>query len=291
MRRFRAFGKFNLCLGVLGKREDGYHEIDTILQSISLADDLFCEPLASAELIVECEAAGVPSGRANLAWKALELLRDRYGVRAGLKIRIEKHIPAQAGLGGGSADAACALAAADRIWGLGREPSELEAVAADVGSDVPFFIRGGTRRCRGRGERTEAVEGLPPSRWAIIKPPWGLGTAEVYGGVGSGLTADESRINMVQSCLAKRDLSGVLAWMFNDLESAAMSVRSEAGEIKAWMLDLGMVGVVLAGSGSAWVGRCPKGLPAHRVRREAEGKGWRAFEVETSNQGWIEVQE
>jgi len=290
MRRFRAFAKINLCLAILGRRPDGYHEIDTVMQSIGLFDELLCDPLATPEIRVECDAPGVPSGEGNLVWKALERMRARHPAPGGIRVRIVKGIPSQAGLGGGSADAACALRAADRIWGLALEPGDLAALAAGVGSDVPFFLEGGTRRCRGRGERTEAVAPLPASRWAIVKPSYGLATEEVYARVRSGLTADKARITMLLGSLAKRDLSGALARAFNDLESAAMSVRPEAGRIREWMRGLGMAGVVLAGSGSAWAGCCPEGLPAERVTREAEERGWRAFVVEAVGQGWIEVE-
>jgi len=290
MRRFRAFAKINLCLAVLGRRADGYHEIDTVMQSIGLFDELRCEPLDIPEIRVECDAPGVPEGEGNIVWKALERLRVRHAPGRGLRVRLAKTIPVEAGLGGGSADAACALGAADRIWALGLDSTRLEEIAAEVGSDVPFFVRGGTRRCRGRGERTDRVAPLPPSRWAIIKPSYGLSTASVYAQIRSALTADEARIRMFMGSLAKRDLSGALARTFNDLESAAMSVRPEAGRIREWMLGLGMAGVVLAGSGSAWAGCCPEGLSAERVRREAEERGWRAFVVEAVEQGWIEVE-
>jgi len=291
MHHFRAFAKINLYLAVLGRRPGGYHEIDTAMQSVTLADELLCEPLPGGGLAVECSAPGVPAGRGNLVWQALALLQDRGRVRDGLRVRLEKHIPTQAGLGGGSADAACALVAANRIWGLGLAPEELEGLAAEIGSDVPFFVRGGTRRCRGRGERTEALEPLPRSVWAIVKPEYGLSTADVYARVKTGLTAREAETRMLLGCLAKRDLAGAVARMFNDLESAAMSVRPEAGEVKAWMLSLGMTGVTLAGSGSAWCGLCPEGLPVDRARREAGERGWRMQWVKSAEQGWAEVRE
>jgi len=291
MRRFRAFAKFNLYLAVLGRRADGYHEIDTALQSIDLADDLFCEPRPDGQLVVECDAPGVPAGSGNLVWKGLALLREKLAVRPGMTVRLEKRIPGEAGLGGGSSDAACAMCAADRIWGLGLSPGEVETLAAEVGSDVAYFVRGGTRRCRGRGEKTEALPALPPSEWLIVKPRYGLPTREVYAGVKTGLTPSEANINMLLGCLAKRDLAGAAARMFNDLESAAMGLRPEAGEIKAWMLGFGAAGVTLAGSGSAWVGLCAGGFRAEDAAREAGRRGWQALPARSTEQGWTEVHE
>jgi 4-diphosphocytidyl-2-C-methyl-D-erythritol kinase len=288
-RTFIAYAKFNVYLAVLGRRADGYHELDTVLQTIDLRDRLHCEATRDPELRVACAAPGIPAGRENLVWQALARLQAQAGVRRGMRVVIEKGIPAQAGLGGGSADAAAALCAANRLWELGATELQLEALGAEVGSDVPFFIRGGTTRCRGRGERLDPLPGLPPSTWAIIKPPWGLPTASVYRHLRSGLTSPGGESTMLLEDIAKRDLPRVLEGMFNHLEPAALAMRPEAGEIKAWMLGLGMAGVVLAGSGSAWVGCCPDSDVAARAKREAGARGWAVFLAESVPRGWIET--
>ncbi|MCK4412929.1 MAG: 4-(cytidine 5'-diphospho)-2-C-methyl-D-erythritol kinase [Candidatus Eisenbacteria sp.] len=289
VRTFIAYAKFNLYLAILGRRPDGFHELDTRLQSIDLADRLECEVTGGPDLEIDCAAPEVPSGKENLVYQALARLRTRAGERRGMRVVIEKGIPPQAGLGGGSADAGCALCAANELWGLGWSPPDLEQLAGEIGSDVPFFIRGGAQRCRGRGERTEPVPCLPPSTWAIVKPPWGLATSAVYARVRSGLTSPGPESRMLLGNIAKRDLSSVLRAMFNDLEPAAMAIRPEAGEIKAWMLGLGMAGVVLAGSGSAWVGLCPDPDVAVRARREAGARGWTVFLAAPVPRGWIET--
>lgn len=273
---FLAHAKINLYLAVGPLRPDGFHEIDTAMQTVSLADRLDFEATPDGRIEVACAAPGVPSGAANLAARALALLQQRLGVRAGMRVRIEKAIPVESGLGGGSSDAACALVAANRIWHLALAPEALEVLAADIGSDVPFFVRGGTQRCRGRGEKLAPLEPLPDSLWAIVKPPWGLGTADVYRAHAPGLTSHEPSLSMTLRQIAKRDPAGLARTRFNDLESAAQRVRPEAAQVRSFMVSLGLSGVTLAGSGSAWIGLCPGLEVGERVRAEAVARGWAA---------------
>ena len=153
----KARAKLNLTLEILGKRDDGYHNIASIMQTLDLADDVTIRPSDSLDL-----RCGVPElgGRRNLAWRAADLLRSEAGVREGAAIEIRKRIPIAAGLGGGSADAAAVLVGLNRMWKLGLPPADLRALAARVGSDVPFLIEGGTAMAAGRGE---LIRDLPPA--------------------------------------------------------------------------------------------------------------------------------
>jgi 4-diphosphocytidyl-2-C-methyl-D-erythritol kinase len=288
-RAFLSYAKLNLYLAVGERRPDGYHEIDTALQSVSLADRLVFEADPSGAIEVACDDPSIPTGGANLAGRALALLRERARGRAGMRLRIEKRIPAQAGLGGGSSNAACALAAANLIWGLGLAPERLEALGAEIGSDVPFFIRGGTQRCRGRGERLEPLPPLPEAVWAVVRPPWGVSTAAAYEKFAPGLTPDESCISMALGQIAKQDLAGLARAMFNDLESAAQRVRPEIAQVRSFLVSQGLTGVTLAGSGSAWFGFCPSTEVGERVRARAGARGWAAFLVRPVRGGWIET--
>ncbi|MBM3317616.1 MAG: 4-(cytidine 5'-diphospho)-2-C-methyl-D-erythritol kinase, partial [Candidatus Eisenbacteria bacterium] len=251
-RRFLSYAKFNVYLAVLGRRADGYHELDTLLQALSLADTLTFTATEGTRIEVSCDDPRVPADGDNLVGRALALLRERHGVRRGMRVQIAKRIPPQAGLGGGSGNAACALAAANLIWRLDLPEEALERLAAEIGSDAAFFIRGGAQRGRGRGERLAPTEALPDSRWIVVKPPWGLETGLVYRGLRAVLTPPQERIRMVLEQVAKRDPASVARSMFNDLESAARGVKPEVGEVRAWMADQGLDGAVLAGSGSAW---------------------------------------
>ncbi len=166
MIRVRAYAKINIVLEVLRKRADGYHEIATVLQSIGLADELECEPAADLTL----DAPPLPDDAPNMALRAAEALQDATGCQAGAALTLRKTIPLSAGLGGGSADAAAALVALNHLWKLYLEPSELARIAATLGSDVPFFLLGGTALATGRGEQIDPLPD-PVPRWLVLLVP------------------------------------------------------------------------------------------------------------------------
>lgn len=286
---YLAYAKFNLSLAVLGKRDDGYHEVDTILQSIDLSDRLELTPSDRGGLEVTADAPDVPDGEANLVWRALELLRESCSIEEGMRVRITKRIPARAGLGGGSSDAACALCAANRIWDARLPGGDLEHLAARIGSDVPFFVRGGTQRCRGRGERVAPLPDLPLTKWVIVKPEHDLATSDVYARATPNLTTASAKSRITQDAVAKRDASGVVAGLFNDLEAAAEELLPEAAQVRAWMGRLGLSHNVMAGSGSARVGYCPDDSVGPRAVAEGRRRGWQVFLVKTETRGWSEA--
>ncbi len=162
-----AYAKLNLTLEVLGRRNDGYHEVRTILQTIDLADRL--EILTAADLQVECDQPSL-SGEANLVWRAAVSLAQRANMEPRAHINIQKRIPIGMGLGGGSSDAAAALVALNRLWGLRLDTEELAQVAEDLGSDVPFFLTGGTALAQGRGERVGTLPSLPCLPLILVCP-------------------------------------------------------------------------------------------------------------------------
>lgn len=174
-----AFAKTNFRLEVLGRRADGFHEIDTIFQTIDVTDRLEVSPAPSGVLL-ECADPSIPRGAENLAVRAAEALRARCGIAAGARIRLVKNIPAGGGLGGGSADAATALILLSRLWKTGATRSLLAEIGSEIGSDVPFFLSGGTARGRGRGEIVEALADAPPRALVVLVPPFSISTAEVY---------------------------------------------------------------------------------------------------------------
>jgi 4-diphosphocytidyl-2-C-methyl-D-erythritol kinase len=164
----RACVKINLCLEVLGRRADGYHEVTTILQTIDWADELVVE--AAVDLSFSCDDPALDTDE-NLAFQAARLLRKYAGVRQGARITLQKKVPVAAGLGGGSSDAAAALQALNRLWDLGLPPGTVERLAAELGSDVPFFLRGGTALAQGRGERLTPLPPQPMAWVLLLVPP------------------------------------------------------------------------------------------------------------------------
>ena len=165
--RIDAYAKINLTLEVLGRRNDGYHEVKTILQTINLADRLDIQP--SVGLRVTCDYPSL-DGEANLVWHAATLLAERAGIAPRAQVFIRKRIPVGMGLGGGSSDAAAALVGLDRFWGLGLGYDELSVLAAQLGSDVPFFLRGGTALAEGRGDRVSPLPALAPLPLLLVCP-------------------------------------------------------------------------------------------------------------------------
>ena len=173
--------KINLCLRILGLRADGYHEVITWMQQISLYDEVRIEP-GGKRILVYADRDDVPGGRENIVHRAARALRESSGREAlGARIYLKKNIPAGAGLGGGSGNAAGVLWALNRAWSLGMRKAELSEVAARIGSDVPFFLGGPAAVCRGRGERVEAKEALRSGWFLLVKPPVALSTQDVYG--------------------------------------------------------------------------------------------------------------
>jgi 4-diphosphocytidyl-2-C-methyl-D-erythritol kinase len=182
--------KLNLYLEVLGRRADGYHELETLMVPINLFDTLRLTPRNDARISLACHwAAGfngssrlgdLPAGEQNLVYRAVSMLRDRAGIQLGVNLELCKRIPSAAGLGGGSSDAAAALLGANLLWNLGWNVDALSEVAAALGSDIPFFLHASPAICRGRGEQIELTEWMGPKDFVVLRPPQGLSTAEVY---------------------------------------------------------------------------------------------------------------
>lgn len=191
----RAPAKVNLHLEVLFRREDGYHEIETIFQAVDLYDTLHFER-TKGPIHVTCEHPGVPNDRTNLVHRAAKMVKSRTGIDAGADIHIEKKIPVAAGLGGGSSDAAAALKAVQRLWDLEIADEELVKMAAALGADVPFFLRGGTALGRGIGEELTPLNPSGRGVFLLVTPPVELSTPAVYEGLRMGLTHHTPKVNL-----------------------------------------------------------------------------------------------
>jgi 4-diphosphocytidyl-2-C-methyl-D-erythritol kinase len=276
----RAHAKVNLDLRVLGVRADGYHELRTVFQAIEIHDTLVCAE-KPGPFTLKCRMPGVPLDEENLVWKAAAALWSALG-RAG-KIRdavvqIDKQIPVQAGLGGGSADAAAALIALARLWG-GAPITLLREVGATIGADVPFFLSGGTALGLGRGEEVYPLVDLPPHYVVIVRPPFGVSTAEAYAWY------DEDREAGVRE---KREVQQLpvpwpsrAAQMINDLEPPVMRRHQEIGALKTQLRELGAMAAAMSGSGSAVFGLFTGRAAAQRAVKPLSRNGAKAFVTRT----------
>ena len=241
-----APAKVNLSLEVLGRRPDGYHEIRTVLQTIDLQDRLELEIAPS--LVVECDDPSL-TGEANLVWKAAAALAEYAGIRPGARVFIRKAIPVGMGLGGGSSDAAAALLALNRLWRLGLGVDELAGIAAGVGSDVTFFLRGGAALASGRGEIVRPLPSLPPLPMTLACPAWPIPdkTRRVYSHVTHGHYSDGGRAGEFAEILKAGRF--VPDMMGNGLEGACFRVFPGMEELRRRMSGLAAARPVVSGAG------------------------------------------
>jgi 4-diphosphocytidyl-2-C-methyl-D-erythritol kinase len=251
--RVRAYAKVNLDLRVLGNRSDGYHELRTVFQSVALHDTLLCVT-RPGPLALRCRTPGVPLDESNLVWRAAAALWTaigRPGAPSGISISIKKQIPTQAGLGGGSADAAAALLALARVWG-GVPVSLVRDVAGGVGADVPYFLAGGTALGLGRGEEIYPLVDLPTHWVVIVQPPYGISTAEAYSWYDEDRAAGHREPREPQTLPVPWPTRA--AQMINDLEPPVVRRHPEIGTLKTVLREAGAVAAAMSGSGSAVFG-------------------------------------
>jgi 4-diphosphocytidyl-2-C-methyl-D-erythritol kinase len=249
-----APAKVNLFLEVLGKRSDGFHAVETLILAVDLFDTLEVRSAEAGTVSLECDPPGLPIGPNNLVWKAAQALRAAAGVDNGAAIRLTKRIPHEAGLGGGSSDAAATIAALNALWGLNWPRSRLLPVAATVGSDVGFFLSPPAGWCTGRGEVVEPVPVGGEFHFVIVKPPVGCPTADVYRRV----TVPESPMDgsAVREALAAGDAERLARTLHNRLQAPAFGLRPEVEAVYRRLEACGPLGCLLSGSGSSVFGVC-----------------------------------
>ncbi|ABO48644.1 4-diphosphocytidyl-2-C-methyl-D-erythritol kinase [Desulforamulus reducens MI-1] len=246
--RLKAHGKINLTLDVLDRRPDGYHEVEMIMQSISLHDVLEIEE-QSKEISLTVSGISVTAEEDNLVLKAARLLQQVAGTGAGAKIHLQKNIPVAAGLAGGSTDAAATLKGLNALWGLGLSQEQLRQLATQLGADVPFCLAGGTAIARGIGEKLTTLEPAPPFGIILVKPSFGVSTAEVYQGLRLEHLGKRPNTEAMVKALKERDLGQVARELANVLESVTLRMHPKLEQIKEILRQIGCTGVLMSGSG------------------------------------------
>lgn len=240
--------KINWFIHVLGKREDGYHEILSLMQTVSLFDYLTFEYSDKIEIITE---ADIPVEE-NLIYKAAVLLKEEASFKDGAKVTLKKEIPIAAGLGGGSSDAACALIGLNRLWGLGKEMDELTGFGERLGSDVPFFFKEPFAVVRGRGEIITQLKANTSNIILLVKPPLNVSTKWAYSKLSKILTniiKRDDNIKFFYQALYKQDFQLIASLMINDLEIPVIEEFEVIGEIKERLLKMGAIASLMSGSG------------------------------------------
>ncbi|MFH1843405.1 MAG: 4-(cytidine 5'-diphospho)-2-C-methyl-D-erythritol kinase [bacterium] len=275
----RSPAKVNLHLEVLRQRRDGYHDIETVLQAVQLFDTVkvtlrkrFSNGAPQVELRVVPTGAA-PTGRENLCWRAARLFCATTGVSGRLGVELVKEIPTAAGLGGGSSNAAAVLVACNHLFGSELTPAELESMAAELGSDVPFFIRGGTQFGHGRGTELTAMPAVRRGQFLLIKPDIDLLTANVYTTLKMGLTSRAPKANIpgMKSLIARFPTS---SWFgFNRLEEVVLPSYPELQRLVLHLRELAPV-VMLSGSGAAVVAVFPDRCDIPKISEEFARSDW-----------------
>lgn len=246
-----SFAKVNLHLRVLGKREDGYHDIFTVFQTVSLHDTITFEESAG-EIVLECDEPNVPTDIRNLVVKAANRIRDRYQVSKGAYIRIEKRIPMGGGLGGGSSNAAVALIGLTRLWGLNASVEDLEPIAADLGADVPFFLHGGTMIGEGLGTSLDQIAEFGAENMIIVTPDVHVSTAAAYEALRAESLTNAEANRILRVCRSEAESPDFLhSALRNDFETIVFAAFPEIGRAKQQLVDLGARQVLMSGSGSS----------------------------------------
>ncbi|MFV1965033.1 MAG: 4-(cytidine 5'-diphospho)-2-C-methyl-D-erythritol kinase [Pirellulaceae bacterium] len=304
--RIHTPAKLNLFLEVLAERSDGFHEIETLMAAVRVYDTLYIEREKGGRIQLTCrwamgrEATAVsragiaqssllgdlPEEKDNLVWRAVERLRQCAEVDAGVNVRLIKRIPAAAGLGGASSDAAAALAGANLVWRLGWSRCQLSEIAAEIGSDVPFFLHdapqgAGMAVCRGRGERMEPLAGMPHLHFVIVRPPEGLSTAEVYRNCRPA--ERPMRAQRLVDALRRGISSEIGSGLFNRLQTTAAQRSVWVNKTRRIFDQIDCLGHQMSGSGTSYFAICRHARHARRLLAVVRAAGFeQAFRAETT---------
>ena len=247
-----AFAKINLTLDVLGKREDGYHDLKSVMQTLSIRDDIEIDVGTGKPWALHCDKEGIPCDERNLAWKAAKVYCEAMNKDPnGIEIRITKRIPSEAGMGGGSADAAAVLRALNRHYGHPLSIMALAELGAQVGSDVPFCVLGGTAMVEGRGERLRKLPDMPDCFFVVVKPDFSNSTAELYQKIDSAAIAKRPDHKAMESALLAGDLGRVCENIWNVFDPVVTEEHLELNYIKSIFNSYGAAAYQMTGSGSA----------------------------------------
>jgi 4-diphosphocytidyl-2-C-methyl-D-erythritol kinase len=247
---FQAPAKINLCLHVLGRREDGYHELAMVMQRVSLCDDVFIDVGDSGSVSVRCAGVVLSEGEDNIAARAAKLLLERAGLNCAVDIEIVKRIPVAAGLGGGSSDAAAVLMGLNEMLDVGLSGADLQELGAQLGADVPFFIYGGPAWATGTGTNLRPLASLPAAAYLLVNPGFGVSTSTVYQSL--QLTKGGRLANLPRFSVTTID--DLCAALHNDLECVVMENYSEILDIKQALVAAGALGTLMSGSGATVFG-------------------------------------
>ena len=246
--KIKAYGKVNISLDVVGKREDGYHLLSMIMQNIDLYDEIEVEK-QECGIILECNKSYVPVDNRNLAYKAAEIFKERYDIVDGVKINIEKNIPVSAGLAGGSTDAAAVLKVMNKLFNVNATEEELMELGLKLGADIPYCIHGGTALCEGIGEIITPIKPFRDKIVVLVKPAFGVSTKEVYKNFNLEKVKQHPKTAEIINAIENYDFNFVASNMKNLLENVTLRKHKILIKIKEEMNACGAINSMMSGSG------------------------------------------
>ncbi|ALX50644.1 4-(cytidine 5'-diphospho)-2-C-methyl-D-erythritol kinase [Lentibacillus amyloliquefaciens] len=266
----RAPAKINLSLDVLGKREDGFHEVEMIMTTVDLADRIELYDIADGRIEISTDNQYVPNDERNLAYRAALVFKNTYQLHRGVRINIRKNIPVSAGLGGGSSDAAAVLRGLNRMWSVGISEAELIELGSVLGSDVPFCITGYTALGTGHGEKIRTLASPPPCYVVLAKPNIGISTRHIFPKVNTDAISHPQTEAVIQS-LAEKDFDKLCHHIGNALEDVTFPLYPEVKQLKDKMLQTGASGAMMSGSGPTIAGLTRHFSKAKRIYNGLRG--------------------
>lgn len=245
----QANAKINLGLDVLRRREDGYHEVKMVMQTIGISDSLTFSRIPAQKIVLETDRDDLPVDARNLVYRAVALMQEKYALTDGVSVRITKRIPMAAGMAGGSADAAAAIHAMDALYGLGLSLEQKQALGVTLGADVPYCLLGGTALAEGIGEILTPLPALPCASLVVAKPDFSVSTKFVYENLHADRLSRHPDIDGMIQSIGRGDLLGIASRMENVLESVTAKAYPVIGEMKAFLIGAGAMNALMSGSG------------------------------------------
>lgn len=247
--RKKAYAKINIALDVIGKREDGYHLLKMIMQTVDLYDEIDVKKNDGKSISLSCNKKYIPTDERNLAFKAAKLFKEHFNVQEGVDIYIKKNIPVSAGMAGGSTNAASVLYLMNKEFNVNASMEELRKLGVKIGADVPYCIEGGTSLCEGIGEIITKLKPFKDKILVVVKPPFGVSTKEVYGNLDINKVFKHVMVEELISAMERDDLKFVANNMKNILENVTLRKHNILRNIKEEMIDCGSIGSMMSGSG------------------------------------------
>lgn len=282
----KSRAKVNLSIDVLGKREDGYHLVEMIMQTIDLYDKLKITEIEENSILIKSNSLDIPLNEDNIMYKAVNLLKNKFNIEKGIEISIEKNIPVAAGMAGGSSNAAAVLVGLNKLWNLGLSENELKDIGLKLGADVPFCITGGSALAEGIGEELTNIKGLPEDLNILVcKPNIFVSTKEVYQSLNMDKVKRRPQNKELIDALQKEDVKFISENMVNVLEEVTSLKYSEIGQIEDIMIKNKALGSMMSGSGPTVFGLFDNKDCAIKAKEDLQAKYNQVYLVKSSNKG------